>query len=90
MAVSAEELGTEDIKLLIKQAAPASIDFIHVRQYTSRLYLSDNGSVHLLSRNCGLTNNILYFIVRMAIGIGGGSVLSRALVQNQKKQAVTF
>jgi hypothetical protein len=35
MAVSAEELGTEDIKnSLIKQAAPASIDFIHVRQYT--------------------------------------------------------
>jgi hypothetical protein len=31
MAVSAEELGTEDKKLLIKQAAPASIDFIHVR-----------------------------------------------------------
>jgi hypothetical protein len=39
MAVSAEELGTEDIKLLIKQAAPASIDFIHVRQYTSRYYI---------------------------------------------------
>jgi hypothetical protein len=37
MAVSAEELGTERYKkLLIKQAAPASIDFIHVRQYTSR------------------------------------------------------
>jgi hypothetical protein len=27
MAVSAEELGTEDIKLLIKQAAPASVEF---------------------------------------------------------------
>jgi hypothetical protein len=34
MAVSAEELGTEDIKNLIKQAAPASMGFIHVRQYT--------------------------------------------------------
>jgi Na+-driven multidrug efflux pump len=28
MAVSAEELGTEDIKLLIKQAAPASIEIL--------------------------------------------------------------
>jgi Na+-driven multidrug efflux pump len=32
-----------------------------------------------------VVSNILYFIVRMAIGIGGGSVLSRALVQKTEK-----
>jgi hypothetical protein len=70
MAVSAEELGTEDIKNLIKQAAPASIG-IHVRQYTSRYYICWTMDRFTCYRgcNCGLTNNILYFIVRMAIGI---------------------
>jgi hypothetical protein len=76
MAVSAEELGTEDIKNLIKQAAPA-LFFIHVRQYTSRYHICWTMDRFTCYRgcNCGLTNNILISSLGMAIGIGGGSVL---------------
>jgi mannose/fructose/N-acetylgalactosamine-specific phosphotransferase system component IIB len=50
MAVSAEELGTEDIKkLLIKQAAPASIGILFM-SVNILVDIWDNGSVTLLSR----------------------------------------
>jgi Na+-driven multidrug efflux pump len=51
------------------------VDTIFVGQWIGSLYRGCN---------CGLTN-ILYFIVRMAIGIGGGSVLSRALGAKPRK-----
>jgi Na+-driven multidrug efflux pump len=66
--MAAEELGTEDITHIKGSSfywvysCPLLVDTIFVGQFTCY-------------RGCGLTNNILYFIVRMAIGIGSGSVL---------------
>jgi Na+-driven multidrug efflux pump len=45
----------------------------------------DNGSVHFIAAVTVVLPTILYFIVRMAIGIGGGSVLSRALGAKSRK-----
>jgi hypothetical protein len=67
MAVSAEELGTEDIKkLLIKQAAPASIGILFMSVNILVDIFVGQWIGHFCYRgcNCGLTNNILYFIVR--------------------------
>jgi Na+-driven multidrug efflux pump len=72
MAITDEELGTTDIKkLLIKQAAPASIgilfmslniliDTIFVGQWIGPLYRS---------RNSSFPNNVPNFIIGMAIGV---------------------
>lgn len=92
MAVTAEELGTQDIKkLLIKQAVPASIgilfmsvniliDTIFVGQWISSLAIAA----------VTVVLPITFFIssLGMAIGVGGGSVLSRALGANNKEKAL--
>jgi Na+-driven multidrug efflux pump len=57
-------------------SCPSIVDTIFVGQWIGSL---------AIAAACGLTNNILYFIVRMAIGMGGGSVLSRPLVQKPRK-----
>jgi Na+-driven multidrug efflux pump len=83
MAVSAEELGTEDIKNLIKQAAPASIilfmssivDTIFVGQWIGSLAIAAVTVVLPIT---------LYFIVRMAIG---RRWICSLLVQNQKSKS---
>jgi Na+-driven multidrug efflux pump len=78
MAVSAEELGTEDIKKLIKQAAPASIGFIHVRQYTSRYLFVGQwiGSLAIAAVTVVLPITFLISSLGMAIGVEA-AVLSR-------------
>jgi putative MATE family efflux protein len=95
MAITDEELGTTDIKkLLIKQAAPASIgilfmslniliDTIFVGQWIGPLAIAVVTVVFPIT--------FLISSLGMAIGVGGGSVLSRALgAKNRKKAKTTF
>jgi putative MATE family efflux protein len=95
MAVSAEELGTEDIKkLLIKQAAPASIGilFMSVNILVDTIFVGRwIGSLAIAAVTVVLPITFFISSLGMAIGIGGGSVLSRALgAKNTEKAKVTF
>jgi putative MATE family efflux protein len=95
MAVSAEELGTEDIKkLLIKQAAPASIGilFMSVNILVDTIFVGQwIGSLAIAAVTVVLPITFFISSLGMAIGIGGGSVLSRALgAKNTEKAKVTF
>jgi putative MATE family efflux protein len=95
MAVSAAELGTEDIKrLLIKQAAPASIGilFMSVNILVDTIFVGQwIGSLAIAAITVVLPITFFISSLGMAIGIGGGSVLSRALgAKNTEKAKVTF
>jgi Na+-driven multidrug efflux pump len=93
MAVSAEELGTEDIKkLLIKQAAPAGILFMSVNILVDTIFVGQwIGSLAIAAVTVVLPITFFISSLGMAIGIGGGSVLSRALgAKNPEKAKVTF
>ncbi len=95
MAVSAEELGTEDIKkLLLKQAAPASIGilFMSVNILVDTIFVGQwIGSLAIAAVTVVLPITFFISSLGMAIGIGGGSVLSRALgAKNSEKAKVTF
>ena len=93
--VSSQELGSESIsKLLIKQAVPASIgilvmslnilvDTIFVGQWI--------GSTAIAAINVVLPVSFFIAALGMAIGVGGSSIISRALgANNQKKALKTF
>lgn len=95
MAVSAEELGNKDIKkLLIKQAAPASIGilFMSVNILVDTIFVGQwIGSLAIAAVTVVLPITFFISSLGMAIGIGGGSVLSRALgAKNPEKAKVTF
>ncbi|MCW2117924.1 MATE family efflux transporter [Flavobacterium sp. 7A] len=95
MAVSAEELGTEDIKkLLIKQAVPASVGilFLSVNILIDTIFVGQwIGSLAIAAVTVVLPITFLISSLGMAIGVGGGSVLSRALGSKDKEKAeVTF
>jgi putative MATE family efflux protein len=95
MAVSAEELGTEDIKkLLLKQAAPASIGilFMSVNILVDTIFVGQwIGSLAIAAVTVVLPITFFISSLGMAIGVGGGSVLSRALgAKNSEKAKVTF
>jgi putative MATE family efflux protein len=91
MSVSAEELGTEGIKkLLIKQAAPASIGilFMSVNILIDTIFVGQwIGSLAIAAVTVVLPITFLISSLGMAIGAGGGSVLSRALGANKKEKA---
>lgn len=91
MSVSAEELGTQDIKrLLIKQAAPASIGilFMSVNILIDTIFVGQwIGSLAIAAVTVVLPITFLISSLGMAIGVGGGSVLSRALGANKKEKA---
>lgn len=93
--VSSTELGTEPIgKLLIKQAIPASIGILVM----SLNVLIDSifvgkwiGSIAIAAINVVLPVSFFIAALGMAIGIGGSSIISRALgAENQKKALTTF
>jgi putative MATE family efflux protein len=95
MAITDEELGTKDIKeLLIKQAAPASIGIL----FMSLNILIDTifvgrwiGSLAIAVVTVVFPITFLISSLGMAIGVGGGSVLSRALgAKNREKAKTTF
>ncbi|MFE3846953.1 MATE family efflux transporter [Flavobacterium sp. LB3P45] len=93
MAVSADELGTQDIKkLLIKQAVPSSIGilFMSVNILIDTIFVGQwIGSLAIAAVTVVLPITFLISSLGMAIGVGGGSVLSRALGANKKEKAKT-
>jgi putative MATE family efflux protein len=95
MAVSADELGTQDIKkLLIKQAVPSSIGilFMSVNILIDTIFVGQwIGSLAIAAVTVVLPITFLISSLGMAIGVGGGSVLSRALgANNREKAKITF
>ncbi len=91
MAVTADDLGTQDIrKLLIKQAVPSSIGvlFMSVNILIDTIFVGQwIGSLAIAAVTVVLPITFLISSLGMAIGVGGGSVLSRALGANQKEKA---
>lgn len=95
MAVTADELGTQDIKkLLIKQAVPSSIGilFMSVNILVDTIFVGQwIGSLAIAAVTIVLPITFLISSLGMAIGVGGGSVLSRALgAKNTEKAKTTF
>ena len=93
MAVTAEELGTLDIKkLLINQAVPASIGilFMSVNVLIDTIFVGQwIGSIAIAALTVVLPITFLISSLGMAIGVGGGSVLSRALGANNREKALS-
>lgn len=95
MTISADELGTQSIKkLLIKQAVPASIGilFMSVNILIDTIFVGQwIGSLAIAAVTIVLPITFLISSLGMAIGVGGGSVLSRALgAKDQEKALFTF
>jgi putative MATE family efflux protein len=91
MTVTSAELGTQDIKkLLIKQAVPSSIGilFMSVNILIDTIFVGQwIGSLAIAALTVVLPITFLISSLGMAIGVGGGSVLSRALGANNKEKA---
>lgn len=92
MTVISDELGTQDIKkLLIKQAVPSSIGilFLSVNILIDTIFVGQwIGSLAIAAVTVVLPITFLISSLGMAIGVGGGSVLSRALGANHKEKAL--
>lgn len=92
MAVSSEELGTKDIKkLLLKQAVPASIGilFMSLNILIDTVFVGQwIGSLAIAAITVVLPISFLISSLGMAIGVGGSSVLSRALGANNREKAL--
>jgi len=92
MAVSSEELGKKDIKkLLIQQAVPSSIGilFMSVNILVDTIFVGQwIGSLAIAAVTVVLPITFFISSLGMAIGVGGGSVLSRALGSNNKEKAL--
>jgi putative MATE family efflux protein len=93
MDVTTDELGTQDIKkLLIRQAVPASIGilFMSVNILIDTIFVGQwIGSLAIAAITVVLPITFLISSLGMAIGVGGGSVLSRALGSGDKVKALT-
>jgi len=91
MAIS-HELGTEKIsKLLIQQAAPASIGFLIMSLYNivDTIYVGQFiGPMAIAATTVVMPISFLISSVGMAIGVGGASVISRALGNKNKPKAL--
>ncbi|MCJ7465224.1 MAG: MATE family efflux transporter [Maribacter sp.] len=93
--VSAEQLGTEPIgKLLIKQALPASIGILvmSLNILIDSIFVGNwIGSIAIAAINVVLPVSFFIGALGMAIGIGGSSIISRALgADNREKALKTF
>ncbi len=90
--VSSEELGTEPIgKLLIKQAVPASIGILvmSLNVVVDTIFVGNwIGSIAIAAINVVLPVSFFIAALGMAIGIGGSSIISRALGANKKEKAL--
>jgi putative MATE family efflux protein len=91
MAKSSGALGTDDIKqLLIKQAVPASIGilFMSVNILVDTIFVGQwIGSLAIAAVTVVLPITFLISSLGMAIGIGGSSIISRALGGKDKEKA---
>ena len=92
MAHSSGALGSEDIKqLLIKQAVPASIGilFMSVNILVDTIFVGQwIGSLAIAAVTVVLPITFLISSLGMAIGIGGSSIISRALGARDKEKAL--
>ncbi len=90
--VSSEELGAEPIgKLLIKQAVPASIGILvmSLNVLVDSVFVGNwIGSIAIAAINVVLPVSFFIGALGMAIGVGGSSIISRALGANDKKKAL--
>ena len=95
MEVSSRELAKKDIKsLLIKQSVPASIGilFMTVNILIDTIFVGRwIGSMAIAALSVVMPITFFISSLGMAIGTGGGSVLSRALgAKNREKALTTF
>ncbi|WP_066223184.1 MATE family efflux transporter [Formosa haliotis] len=85
------DLGTESIsKLLIKQAVPASIGILvmSLNVLVDTIFVGNwIGSIAIAAINVVLPVSFFIAALGMAIGIGGSSIISRALGANNKEKA---
>jgi putative MATE family efflux protein len=93
--VSSTDLGTQPIgKLLIKQAVPASIGILvmSLNILVDTIFVGNwIGSTAIAAINVVLPVSFFIAALGMAIGIGGSSIISRALgAENKVKALITF
>ncbi|MFS4492896.1 MATE family efflux transporter [Maribacter sp. 2308TA10-17] len=90
--ITSEELGTLPIsKLLIKQSIPASIGILvmSLNILVDSIFVGNwIGSIAIAAINVVLPVSFFIGALGMAIGIGGSSIISRALGANNKAKAV--
>ncbi|MFL1894335.1 MATE family efflux transporter [Aquimarina sp. 2-A2] len=90
--VSSEALGQEPIgSLLIKQALPASIGILvmSLNILIDSIFVGNwIGSIAIAAINVVLPVSFFIAALGMSIGIGGSSIISRALGSNQKEKAL--
>ena len=92
MSQTSQELGTENIsKLLIKQSVPASIGFLIMSIYSivDTIYVGRwVGSLGIGAITVVMPITFLISSIGMAIGVGGASMISRALGSRDRKRAL--
>ena len=90
--VSSEQLGTEPIgQLLVKQAVPASIGILvmSLNVLVDSIFVGNwIGSIAIAAINVVLPVSFFIAALGMAIGIGGSSIISRALGSGNKEKAL--
>lgn len=90
--VSSEQLGTAPIgKLLVKQAVPASIGILvmSLNVLVDSIFVGNwIGSIAIAAINVVLPVSFFIAALGMAIGIGGSSIISRALGADNKEKAL--
>ncbi|WP_420321076.1 MATE family efflux transporter [Flagellimonas sp.] len=90
--VSSDQLGVEPIgKLLIKQAVPASIGILvmSLNVLVDSIFVGNwIGSIAIAAINVVLPVSFFIAALGMAIGIGGSSIISRALGSGNKEKAL--
>ncbi|WP_350284222.1 MATE family efflux transporter [uncultured Croceitalea sp.] len=90
--IASEQLGTEPIgKLLVKQAVPASIGILvmSLNVLIDSIFVGNwIGSIAIAAINVVLPVSFFIAALGMAIGIGGSSIISRALGADNKEKAL--
>ncbi|MEM9679284.1 MAG: MATE family efflux transporter [Bacteroidota bacterium] len=90
--VSSQDLGSEPIgKLLIKQAVPASIGILvmSLNILVDTIFVGNwIGATAIAAINVVLPVSFFIAALGMSIGIGGSSIISRALGANNRKKAL--
>ncbi|ARV09606.1 MATE family efflux transporter [Winogradskyella sp. PC-19] len=90
--VSSQDLGTEPIgKLLVKQAVPASIGILvmSLNILVDTIFVGNwIGATAIAAINVVLPVSFFIAALGMAIGIGGSSIISRALGADNKEKAL--
>ncbi|QWX83768.1 MATE family efflux transporter [Cellulophaga sp. HaHaR_3_176] len=91
-SVSANQLGSESIgKLLVKQAVPASIGILvmSLNVLVDSIFVGNwIGSIAIAAINVVLPVSFFIAALGMSVGIGGASIISRALGGNNKEKAL--